>query len=192
MFDRWKEARVSRAKELDLIPIMNLMVTLIPFLMLGAAFYHLGVVPISLPTQVDQPTVKDKPEVVVTLNLLIDRQRMVLSGSSAQLEQPVLDALRAELPNRGGDYDVSGLKDRLVAIKAQYPKSDTIVVFPEDTVRYQSLVAILDQTRERTQGTEAGEPVKSPLFPVTVFSRPPIPEPAPPPEEAPPEEAPTP
>ncbi len=177
MFERWQEARAERARELDLIPIMNLMVTLIPFLMLGAAFYHLGVIPTSLPAKVDQLPEDKKPEVTVTLNLLIDKERLALSASSAQLGQEELDGLRAELPSKEGRYDVAGLQERLVAIKGRYPKSDTVVVLPEDDVRYQSLVEILDSTRERKAGERGGEEMREPLFPVTVFSRPPIPEP---------------
>ncbi len=185
MFDRWQEARADRAKELDLIPVMNLMVTLIPFLMLGAAFYHLGVVPISLPTRVEQPSMKPESDVVVTMQLLIERHQMTLSASSAQLEPADLLTLKSVLPNTGDAYDIAGLRERLVAVKGRYPKSDTIVVFPDDMVRYQPLVEILDGTRERKVGERDGEDVREPLFPVTVFSRPPVPEPDVPEPDAP-------
>ncbi|MFW5812197.1 MAG: ExbD/TolR family protein, partial [Alkalispirochaetaceae bacterium] len=78
MFDRWKQAR-EEPSELNLIPIMNLMMVLIPFLLLGAAFYHLGSIPTTLPTH--RPEGGDPPEnsdVVVTLSLRIEEARLRL------------------------------------------------------------------------------------------------------------------
>ena len=44
---QWRKAR-REAEEVNLLPVMNLMVTLIPFLLLGAAFYKLGNIPTSI------------------------------------------------------------------------------------------------------------------------------------------------
>ncbi len=176
LFERYRKAR-DEAQGLDLLPVMNLMVVLIPFLMLGAAFYHLGVIPTSLPTKVDHVLDKPQSEDVVTLNLLIERGRMVVTGSSATLDAAVLGALRRELPaGPDGAPAVADLQAHLATIKAQYPKSDTVVVFPGDDVRYQTLVEILDTTREHGVPQAQGDPIVTPLFPVTVFSRPPVPD----------------
>ncbi len=197
-FDRFRKAR-DEVGQLDLLPVMNLMVVLIPFLMLGAAFYHLGVIPTSLPTKVD--VVPDKPpsDDIVTLNLLIEPERLVVSASSATLDEPTLRTLRREWRAPAGAYPLPDLQAHLVAVKTQYPKSDTLVVFPEASIAYQTLVDVLDTTRERVVGEKGGEPVHEPVFPVTVFSKPPIPDfdapadggvPSAPADPAPPEEAP--
>lgn len=175
MFDRYRAAR-DEPKELDLVPIMNLMVTLIPFLMLGAAFYQIGVIPTSLPTEVEAVDQPPPSEVVVTMNLLVAADRLELSGSGAGLAGEAREGLRAVLPRAAQGYDLPGLTAKLDAIKRQYPKSDTLVVFPEDRIDWQTLVDVLDATRDKpVEG--APEDTRAPLFPVTVFSKPPVPDP---------------
>lgn len=169
MFDRFREAR-DKPGELNLIPIMNLMITLIPFLMLGAAFYHLGVIPTSLPDKVEAAAEPPK-EAVVTLNLVIEAQRMILTASSAAVDQDTLDALRVELPATPQGHDLKALVAQLVQIKGRYPKSDTLVVLPDGQLKYAELVEILDATRERAlPGSTPDVPNFEPLFPVSVFS----------------------
>ena len=56
MFDRYRRT-VEETQDLDLLPVMNLFMVLIPFLLMGAAFFHIGVIPASLPSHT--PEVKD-------------------------------------------------------------------------------------------------------------------------------------
>lgn len=170
MFDRWREAR-AQPHELNLIPIMNLMITLIPFLMLGAAFYHLGVIPTSLPDHVETSAPPPSDE-KVTLNLVVAPDQMTVTASSATLPPETTDALRREVRNGpSGAYDLAALTAHLAEIKARYPKSDTLVVLPDAGLRYATLVEVLDATREqRLPDDPGGRPRYAPLFPVTVFS----------------------
>ena len=96
----------------------------------------------------------------------VDRQR-------AGLDEAGADALAAEFANVGAAPNLKAVTDHLDALKARYPKSDTVVFAPHDGLPYQSLVRILDATREkRLPGKDAnGEPLTRTLFPVTVFSQ---------------------
>ena len=49
-FDAYRRKRAEPA-DINLTPVMNLFVVLIPFLLLSAAFFHVSVIPTSLPTQ---------------------------------------------------------------------------------------------------------------------------------------------
>jgi biopolymer transport protein ExbD len=167
VFDRWRKAKEG-ARELDLIPVMNLMVTLIPFLLLGAAFYHVGVIPTSLPTNAPPPDTPPPSELIITMNMQFEADRIRFSGSHDDLDEAANAALGAEFPRAAGGFDLDAIRAHLGGIKDNYPKSETLVVLPDDAVRYQDLVAVLDVTRERP-GAGGADPV--PLFPVTVFSR---------------------
>lgn len=162
-----------KVEEMNLIPIMNLMMCLIPFLLLGAAFYHIGVIPTSLPTHTpsgsDEP---DKPEVIVTLNMKIEPGAIKINGSATGLSDDDIEGIAAEFP-RGpdGKFPLDRLQAKILSIKLAYPKSDTVIVLPDDSVPYQELVEILDVTRERIVPVEGKDPRREPLFPVTVFSR---------------------
>ena len=179
MFNRWQKAQ-ARAQDLNLIPIMNLMVVLVPFLLLGAAFLHMSNIPASLPThRPDGVDDEERSDVVVTLSLQVQPDRLVLTGSAPELSEEDLAGLALELEREGteegegrGGFDLAGFQSHLHGIKERYPKSDTLVVLPADGVRYQTLVRVLDAAREVPSTQENGaDGEHEPLFPVTVFSR---------------------
>lgn len=177
-FDRWKDASED-AQDLNVIPVMNLFMVLIPFLLLGATFFHIGVIPTSTPTL--SPSESDVPKTpkTVAVNLEVTEDLIRISAASVSLTPDELDELVGEWPKKSGKYQVDALQQALVDIKNQYPESNTITVLPHEELNYQDLVGILDKTRNRQRGTNAdGEPVFEELFPVTIFSRfvPPEPE----------------
>ncbi len=171
MFKRWREAR-AEGEELNLIPVMNLMVTLIPFLLLGAAFYHLGVVPASIPENVPASDAEPPKEVKVTVNLVLGLDKTTVSGSAALLDEDETAAMDAEFPAKNGVPDLKMLQAHLFGIRSKYPKSDTVILLPADELRYERLIEILDFVRERKTGkTGKDGEIVEPLFPVTVFSK---------------------
>ncbi len=177
MFDKWKAARAEEAPELNLIPVMNLMVVLIPLLLLGAAFFHISVIPTS--TASDGSGGEPSPK--VTLKLDIRPDKMELSGHSGD---PKVDpaTLAAVFPITDGALDLKGLQAKLEAIKNKHPTSDTVVLTPFEELQYQTLIKLVDTVREKLVPQGQGlEPKRKPLFPVTVFARPgmEIPEAAP-------------
>ena len=164
-FDKWRSAREEM--EVDLIPVMNLFVVLIPFLLLAAAFYHVGVIPTSLPSQTDGTSDIAADTRSVTVNLQIEDGRIALSASNAALDEETLAQLSMEIAD--GELDL--LRTALYQIKTLYPDSDTVVVLPAAGVSYQEVVAVLDAAREITLDAGTPEERKLPLFPVVVLSR---------------------
>ncbi|MDF1562013.1 MAG: biopolymer transporter ExbD [Deltaproteobacteria bacterium] len=169
MFSKFRKAK--EAEDLNLIPIMNLMMTLIPFLLLGAAFYHIGVIPTSLPTHTPEGTNEPEKTEIVTLNLQVDEASVELSASASGLSEQELEALGGTFPRGKDGFDLPAIQAAVLNVKTNYPKSDTMIVLPSEAVVYQDLVSILDVTRERIIKAEGKDDVHEPLFPVTVFSR---------------------
>ena len=99
MFDSWRKK--AESEELNLIPIMNLMVTLIPFLLLGAAFYHLGTIPASLPQQAAAASGEKPKDIKVTLTMEVKLDTIRISGSAAGLDEESAETLKRTFPNRG-------------------------------------------------------------------------------------------
>lgn len=172
MFNRWQRA-VEETRDLDLLPVMNLFMVLIPFLLMGAAFYHIGVIPTSLPTHTPQQSDVPATPTTVTINLQIAADEISVTASSTGLAQEQLDALGAAWPKRGDDYDVDSVRAHLRTIKERYPESNTMIVLPHESLDYESLVHVLDATRDYPTGQrdDHGEEVRADLFPVVVFSR---------------------
>jgi biopolymer transport protein ExbD len=169
MFTRYRRTREEL--EVNLIPVMNLFVTLIPFLLLAAAFYHVSVVPTSLPSQTDEASDIAVDPRAVTLNLLIEPDKIQLSASSAVLDEATLAALTVNLERTDKGFDLEALSKALHAIKLRFDHSDTVIVLPSDEVEYQDVVMILDTAREITMNPGTPEEVRIPLFPVVVLSR---------------------
>jgi biopolymer transport protein ExbD len=167
-FSRFRRAREEI--EVDLIPVMNLFVTLIPFLLLAAAFYHVGVIPASLPSQTDKASDIAAEKRSVTVNLLIEPRRIHISASNAVLDEAELAELSMTLEKEKDGFDLELLGKALYEIKRRYEESDTIVVLPTDTVEYQDVVQILDAARE-FKVKKDGKEKPTPLFPVVVLSR---------------------
>jgi len=170
-FDRWRRA-TEDSVEINVIPVMNLFMVLIPFLLLGATFFHIGVIATSTPTLSPSESDVPKTPTTVAVNLEITEEVLRISASSVSLEPEDLDALKAEWPKRGGEYQVDALQRALIEIKAKYPESNTLTVLPFEDLNYQVLVSVLDVTRNRQVGVnEKGDPKIEDIFPVTIFSR---------------------
>ena len=179
MFDKWKRAADEPA-DLDLIPVMNLFMVLIPFLLLGAAFVHMGVIPTSTPTRKKKAEAKkkkkDEEPKSVMAQLVLTPEEMRLTFSAAGVPDETLDGLAGSWKISEDDYPLEELRDKLRAAKEKYPESNTVTVVPHEEFQYQQLVSILDATREEKVGTKKnGDPKYEPLFPVTVFSKFPAP-----------------
>lgn len=172
MFDRYRRT-IEETPDLNVIPVMNLFMVLIPFLLLGAAFYQIGVIPTSIPSH--NPEESDVPQTPTTVlvNLVIRPDEMRLTCASTSLSEADLADLADTFPNQGKEQDVKALQQHLLMLKERYPKSTTLTVIPHDGLKYQELVYVLDATRERDSGrrTAKNEIVYDELFPVTIFSR---------------------
>lgn len=177
MFDAYQRT-LAEVEELNMIPVMNLFIVLIPFLLSAAAFYQVAVIPTSTPQRVVQPASDEDPTAVM-VNLVIRADGgLTLSVSGGDADEDGLRAMGAELPAKAGHPDLAGLQSTLASLKARYPLSETAFVLPEDSVGVQALVEVVDAVRERP--TEAG--AVQTLFPVTVLSQfvaPPPAEPVP-------------
>lgn len=172
MFQRWHRA-VEESQELDLLPVMNLFMVLIPFLLMGAAFFHIGVIPTSLPTHTPQTSDVPATPTTVSVNLSIGPQDISLTASSTSLDEDALSSMAGSWPRKSGKYEVEGLVARLKSIKQKYPKSNTLIALPHADLGYEELVRILDATRDFPTGKtdRSGKDVRADLFPVVVFSR---------------------
>jgi biopolymer transport protein ExbD len=174
VFDEWKRKTSEEPASLDLIPVMNLFMVLIPFLLLGAAFVHMSVIPTSTPIKKSGASNEKPPEdpTSVMAQLVLKPEEMELTFSGAGVPQETLDSMAASWSITDGEFPLDELQQKLRVAKGDYPDSNTVTVVPHKEFAYQDLVEILDATRERQVGeTEEGDPKFEPLFPVTVFSK---------------------
>jgi biopolymer transport protein ExbD len=171
VFEEWRQAK-EEDHDLNLIPVMNLFMVLIPFLLMGAAFFHMAVIPTSTPSHTPGESDVPKTPTTVSASLVIKSDRLALNFSSTNLTKEQMRDLGAEWPVTDGEMPVEKMQSHLLSIKQKYPDSTTLVVLPDGELPYQQLVEVLDKTREIQDGTDKdGDKIYKELFPVTVFSK---------------------
>lgn len=168
MFERMRMVEKVDA-EPNLIPVMNLFVAMIPFLLLAVAFFQLGVIPTTLPTHTESSDVEVNTK-AVTVSIVVNREGFDITVMNQNLPENVLARFAKTIPKDSGQYDYDGLRDWLQSIKQSYQSSDTVVMLPTERVRYGELVRIMDIVRYEVS-TEANRDKQAPFFPNVVLSR---------------------
>jgi len=159
--------------ELNLLPIMNLICLLIPFLLMSAQFIKIGIILVETPrlSRV-QSTQQEKQKEALNLSLVMtDKGYYIKSRHGSECPEGVADSDRLCFPKQDGKYtDAVLLKLQhhlwyLFANKYKDPESYatpeekyTITVIPEPTVKYEDLVRTLDILREIPTGAKNPAP----------------------------------
>ena len=130
-----------RDPELNVTPVMNVFLILIPFLLLTAVFVRIAVLELALPsiarkseTQRTQP-----PEQLVLNMLTIDEGGFQLKSTGMTF---------ARIPVRNGRYDYKALAEQLKKVKQKYAESEDIIIAPASSIKYETIVQVMDTCRE--------------------------------------------
>ncbi len=131
--------------ELDLAPMLALMVTLIPIMLLATSFVKVRVIGTTLPQAVKEAIQQDKnnKEKIVSIDLKMNTdnfQIVVKEDDVKVLEKMVLP--------KNSEWDYEGLHKALYEVKKQFPKKYTINIYPEKSVPYNEIVKAIDEARE--------------------------------------------
>ena len=156
-------------EDVNLVPIMNLFVVLIPFLLMSAAFFHISVINASVPALQKERTDLAKSDVAVTMMVRMKPEAFTITASSDTLPRAELAELRAEIPREGEGKGLQGFTDHLLACKQRYPKSETILLVPDASIEYQEVIAAMDSGRWAELAQE-GETVRYDMFPNVVIT----------------------
>ena len=132
----------GRAVTVNIIPMMNLMAALVPFLIVTASFIRLSVIDVNLPTSVElvdknRPVIKapEKPNLAV----LITDQGFTFGGSGGFL--PTVEAT-------GQGYDYPGLAFQLMKIKKKMQTIKEVILTAEPDIEYETIIQVMDACRE--------------------------------------------
>ncbi len=157
------------AESPNLVPIMNLFVVLIPFLLMSAAFFQISVINASVPALQKGRTDLAKSDVAVTMMVRMLPDSFRVTASSDALSREDLDQLRTEIPRTGEDKGLKAFGEHLFACKQRYPKSDTMILVPDPSILYQDVIAAMDAGRW-LERKEEGKKVRFEMFPNVVIS----------------------
>ncbi len=146
---RGRSRRNEVDTELNITAFLNLMVVLIPFLLMSAAFTQLSVLELNLPTAAppNQDNKKKEPkpsfEVTVTKNFLLVSNRQ----NTKELPAGILTVVRN---NEEGEQNFVELNDFLIRLKEKYQDIEDITILLEEETPYNQLIQSMDSVRVET------------------------------------------
>jgi len=163
----------------NLVPIMNLVTILIPFLLLTVQFVHLAVIDSSLPAigapKATSESIDDKPPLMLTV--AVTDRGFIVGGNAAILQSEeegqitdVAQAVEREptIPvDSEGLHQFEKLTELLVKVKAEYPDEQNVILIPESEIKYEVIIHTMDATRDHLP--EGAEKVEL-LFPFVVIA----------------------
>ncbi len=160
--------------ELDLAPLLAVMVKLVPVLLISSAFVQVMMIETELPQAVKEAIQKqdEKPtaSILIKANLKDGLHVIVQKGGN----QNVLD-----VPLKDGSFDFATLHKTLQKVKTDNPEVFKIELNPEANIPYREVVKITDEAR-RSRDRDVRFPVYDAkenrtvmtdyMFPDVVFS----------------------
>lgn len=153
--------------ELNLTPIMNLMVVLIPLLLTSAEFVRLGVIELNLPPAVGAATtavtrLPQEMQKKLDLTVTVTDQGFYIASSAAVAMGK--SGKGPTIPKLVDQYDYKKLSDYLYKIKQKakgvFKDSDHIIILAEPSIKYQTVVSTMDASRSIQMDGK-----RKPLFP---------------------------
>ncbi|MFH2009965.1 MAG: biopolymer transporter ExbD [bacterium] len=149
--------------DLNLLPIMNLICLLIPFLLMAAQFIKIGVIMVETPrlSRVKSSEEKKKKEALNLSLVMTDKGFYIKSRHGSECPEGVSADAKLCFPKKEGKYTDKVLKELqhhmwyLYASKYKDPSSyavpdekHSLTLIPEPTIKYDDIVRTLDAIRE--------------------------------------------
>jgi len=160
--------------DLNLLPIMNLICLLIPFLLLAAQFVKIGVILVETPrlSRVRSQKNKKKKQALNLTLIMTDKGYYIKSRFGSECPEGIAEDAKLCYPKREGKFTDKVLKElqhRMWYLYASKYKGEeyysspderhSITLVPEPTVKYEDIVRTLDAIRE-IPGDARNPPVK--------------------------------
>lgn len=142
------KARMGRTRrgrdDIEMTPIMNLFLILVPFLLVTAEFVNIAVLDMSLPQLNTNANVTQAPTELPKQSVL---STLEIDDAEMRLNSPTFNF--PAIKKTGADYDYNLLKTQLTQIKQKFPEAVDMVIAPEDQIKYDIVIQVMDRCREQ-------------------------------------------
>lgn len=137
-----QKKRGNKNDNIEMTPVMNLFLILVPFLLFTATFVNIAILELSLPqinkarnlTQQDQP-----PKQSILSTLEIREEGFALKSPTFNF--PIIG-------KRNEAYDFEALLSQLNQIRQKFPDAQDMVIAPQDMIKYDTVISVMDRLRE--------------------------------------------
>jgi biopolymer transport protein ExbD len=172
---RLKKTRSGDATfELNLAPVLDIIVSIIPMLLLSVAFVQVKMIEAPTPQVVTAKDSKDVPKPETSITLRVSKK----TGFVFEVLDAKGKASNAHVELLAGELDYNGLLASAIKLKESYPEVSKIQLIPDSDVPFDTIVKAMDQVRAKPRTTEkvsfSDSAIKTAdiqyLFPDVVFS----------------------
>jgi biopolymer transport protein ExbD len=125
--------------DIDVTPVMNVFIILIPFLVSMAVFTHLSIIEFSLPPNVGVNLDESQGKPKLKLTVVIHREYLAITHGEEMLDS---------IPRAGEDYNYEMLYAQLGVFREKSGIRDEIVVAVQDPIRFRYVVRVMDRCRD--------------------------------------------
>ena len=160
--------------ELNLAPMLDIIVSIVPMLLLSVAFVHVTVIDTPVPQAVERAIAaaneKNKDQVQVSVRLSSKEGLRFVINDKGKTRESVVAMKENKL-------DLVAIHKEALSIKQAYPDVFRLELNPDEGVPLEDIVAVLDNVRTTNSGEpkvvfkdETGKPIETNLiFPDVVF-----------------------
>lgn len=129
-------ARYRGRHDINVVPMIDMMIILVFFLIFTAVFTKTNVLELNLPGA--DAAVPDLPE-GLNLEVIVRKNGIEVADRGTGLLKAV--------PLAGEEYDVKSLSDYLQLVKSKYPDKQDATILLEQDIEYDTLVQVMDAVR---------------------------------------------
>lgn len=164
----------QQTENINIMPLMNIIMLLIPFLIMSTEFMKLGVINSTMPktecSDCEQKVPKTTPEkkplrLTITISqkgfTLLTRRNKIPGGCDLKNLDKPHPSVTATLPRLQGKLNFVGLRSCLEKLKKLFPKERNVIIAAEAETYYNAIVKTMDISRTTTAGKE--------LFPLPII-----------------------
>ena len=167
-----KKGEIAAPEELNLIPIMNMVVCLIPMILAGTALVKLGVINVNAPKfgMGAATEATDDTEKPLNLTVAIGNEGFRLTATGADINQVLgFEAAAADpaaegaapvgvpIAKNGEQYNYMDLYNKLVTIKKAFPNETILNITADPTMPFKHVVNVIDAVRLKLESDTYSE-----------------------------------
>lgn len=126
--------------DLNITPVMNIFLILVPFLLLTAVFVRIAVIEFSLPGASKQSEIQEakQSKAIVTI-LAINEKGFELKTEGARF--PII-------LKKQDNFDFQTLVEKLKKVKELHEDTEDIIIAPQASIKYDTIIKVMDRCRE--------------------------------------------
>lgn len=141
-----KRHDLGDSHDINITPAIDLLVSLIPFLLISAVFIPIASIETTPPSRgAAVSTVQTSMAVVV-----ITSKGLTLTGSGPMMKD---NKTAFEIPKSDNNYDLTTLTRKLIELKKNDPTAEDLLLMAEPDITYSAIIDVMDAARKNSDGT---------------------------------------